>query len=100
VDIVLIEPELDDELMFHTSIMNFASRTHVARHGFASVTQRLAEDFESYRTICERHGLEISASRVRRIVEHVAADEPEPTRAWRRILEQTTGVLLRQSAAD
>jgi hypothetical protein len=37
---------------------------------------------------------------VRRIVEHVAADEPEPTRAWRRILEQTTGVLLRQSAAD
>jgi predicted acylesterase/phospholipase RssA len=100
VDIVLIEPELDDELMFRTSIMNFASRIDVARHGFTSVTQRLAEDFETYRAICERHGLKISASRVRRIVEHAAAQEPEPTRAWRRILEQTTGVLLRQSAAD
>ncbi|MDQ3608900.1 MAG: patatin-like phospholipase family protein [Actinomycetota bacterium] len=100
VDIVLIEPELDDELMFRTSIMNFASRIHVARHGFTSVTQRLAEDFETYRAICERHGLEISASRVRKIVEQAAAEEPEPTRAWRRILEQTTGALLRQSAAD
>ena len=100
VDIVLIEPELDDELMFRTSIMNFASRTHVARHGFTSVTRRLAEDFETYRAICERHGLEISAGRVRKIVEQAAAEEPEPTRAWRRILEQTTGALLRQSAAD
>ncbi|HEV2821365.1 MAG TPA: hypothetical protein VGW11_12745, partial [Solirubrobacteraceae bacterium] len=97
---VLIEPELDDELMFHTSIMNFASRTHVARHGFTSVTERLAEDFETYRVISERHGLEISGTRVRKIVEHAAAEEPEPTRAWRRILEQTTGVLLRQSAGD
>ena len=100
VDIVLIEPEPDDELMFHTSIMNFASRTHVARHGFTSVTQRLAEDFDVYRAVAERHGLEISASRVRKIVERAAVQEPEPTRAWRRILEQTTGVLLRQSAAD
>lgn len=99
VDIVLIEPELDDELMFATSIMNFASRTHVARHGFTSVTQRLAEDFDDYRTVCERHGLRISAARVRKVVERAAAEDPEPTRAWRRVLEQT-GVLLGQSAGD
>ena len=38
VDIILIEPEPDDELMFQTPIMNYASRVEVARHGFQSVT--------------------------------------------------------------
>jgi hypothetical protein len=28
------------------------------------------------------------------------ASEREPVRAWRRILEQTTGTLLRQSAGE
>ena len=49
-------------------------------------------------TICERHGIEISATRVRKVVKHFGA-EPEKTRAWRRILEQTTGTLLRQSGS-
>ena len=38
VDIILIEPEPDDELMFQTPIMNFTSRVEIARHGFQSVT--------------------------------------------------------------
>ena len=38
-------------------------------------------------------------TRVKKVVEHYAA-EKERTRAWRRILEQTTGTLLRQSAGD
>ena len=42
VDIVLIEPEPDDELMFQTPIMNYSSRVEVARHGFQSVTTQLA----------------------------------------------------------
>ena len=41
----------------------------------------------------------ISATRVRKVVEHYSA-EREKTRAWRRILEQTTGTLLRQSAGE
>jgi NTE family protein len=69
----------------------------VARHGFRSVTARLADEYEDLREVCARHGIEISATRVRRVVSHFA-DEKEPTRAWRRILEQTTGALLRQSA--
>src|SRR5213076_266974 len=48
VDIVLIEPEPDDELMFQTSVMNFASRVDIARHGFESVTLKLAKDYESF----------------------------------------------------
>ena len=99
VDIVLIEPEPDDELMFRTSILNFASRLDIARHGFESVTLRLAKDYHHFREICERHGIEISATRVRKVVKHFAA-ERERTRAWRKILEQTTGALLRQSADE
>src|SRR5437588_103248 len=37
VDIILIEPEPNDELMFQTSIMNYASRVDIARHGSQSV---------------------------------------------------------------
>jgi NTE family protein len=99
VDIVLIEPEPDDELMFQTNVLNYASRIDVARHGFQSVTVRLAQDYDELRDVCERHGIEISATRVRKVVRHFGA-EKEKTRAWRRILEQTTGALLRQSAAD
>jgi hypothetical protein len=96
VDIVLVEPESDDELMFQTNILNYASRLDVARHGFRSVTVKLASDYEDLREVCARHGIEISATRVRTVVRHFA-DHKEPTRAWRRILEQTTGALLRQS---
>ncbi len=98
VDIVLIEPDPDDELMFETSIMNFASRVAIARHGFQSVTYKLAGEYDSLKAVCERHGIEISATRVRNVVRHFDA-EPEKTRAWRRILEQTTATLLRQSGA-
>jgi predicted acylesterase/phospholipase RssA len=96
VDIVLIEPEPNDELMFQTSIMNFTSRVDIARHGFQSVTLKLAEDYEYFKEICDRHGIEISATRVRKVVKHFAAEE-EKTRAWRKILEQATPTLLRQT---
>jgi len=99
VDIVLIEPEPNDELMFQTSIMNFTSRVEIARHGFQSVTLKLASDYEDFRAICERHGIEISATRVRKVIKHFGAEQ-EKTRAWRKILEQTTGSLLRQSSSE
>jgi NTE family protein len=99
VDIVLVEPEPNDELMFQTSVMNFTSRVEIARHGFESVTLKLSEDYGELREVCERHGIQISATRVRKVVKHFAA-EKERTRAWRKILEQTTGTLLRQSAGD
>jgi NTE family protein len=96
VDIVLIEPDPNDELMFETNIMNYAKRVDIARHGFESVTLRLAKDYEQFRQICAKHGIEISATRVRNVIRHFER-EKEATRAWRRILEQTTGALLRQS---
>jgi NTE family protein len=98
VDIVLIEPEPTDELMFQTSMMNFASRVEIARHGFESVTKHLAEEYERYSDVAERHGIDISGTRVRKVVEHFDT-EPEQVSAWRKILEGTTGTLLRQSGS-
>ncbi|MGH2916815.1 MAG: patatin-like phospholipase family protein [Solirubrobacteraceae bacterium] len=98
VDIILIEPDPADELMFQTSVMNFSSRVDIARHGFQSVTMKLAQDYQRYKRICARHGIEISATRLRQVVKHFEA-EREPASAWRKILAQTTSTLLRQSAA-
>ncbi len=95
VDIVLIEPEPDDELMFQTPIMSYASRVAIARHGFQSVTTQLAFGYPRFLEICKRHGIEISATRVRKVMKHFEAEQGK-TRAWRKILEQTTGALLRQ----
>jgi NTE family protein len=97
VDIILIEPEPTDELMFGTPIMDYSRRLEIARHGFESVTATLATDYERFEEIAKRHGLEISGNRVRRVIEKAAEEEPEGMSAWRRVLEQTTSVLLRQS---
>jgi predicted acylesterase/phospholipase RssA len=96
VDIILIEPELDDELMFGTSILDYRGRLEIARHGFESVTLKLARDYDRYKSIAERHGLQISARRVRHVLDQVEREQ-EKLSAWRRVLEQTTAALLRTS---
>ncbi|MFL5873630.1 MAG: patatin-like phospholipase family protein [Solirubrobacterales bacterium] len=97
VDIVLLEPQPNDELMFGTPIMDYSRRLKIARHGFESVTATLAQDYGRYKELAEKHGLEISEARVRNVVAKASEEEPEQTSAWRRVLEQTTSVLLRQS---
>jgi NTE family protein len=96
VDIILIEPDPNDELMFETNVMNFSRRVEIAKHGFESVTLKLAQDYDELKAVCAKHGIEISATRVRKVVKRFSK-ERENTAAWRRILEQTTGALLRQS---
>ncbi|HET8639902.1 MAG TPA: patatin-like phospholipase family protein [Solirubrobacterales bacterium] len=97
VDIILLEPEPNDELMFGTPVMDYSRRLKIGRHGFESVTAMLAKDYDRYKEIAERHGLEISARRVKRAVERASEEEEESLSAWRRILGQTTSVLLPQS---
>jgi NTE family protein len=99
VDIILIEPEFDDELMFGTSILDYSARLQIAKHGFESVTVALARDYQRYKEIAARHGIEISARRVRRVLKTVE-DQEKGMSGWRRVLEQTTGALLRQSGED
>ena len=96
VDIILIEPEFDDELMFGTSILDYSARLRIAKHGFESVTVKLARDYKRYKEVAARHGIEISARRVQKVLDTVEEEE-KGISAWRRVLEQTTGALLRQS---
>jgi NTE family protein len=95
VDILLIEPEFDDELMFGTSIMDYAARLQIAKHGFESVTLRLAREYERYRAIAERHGIEISARRIRHVLDQVERERDQAP-AWRRVFAPTTAALLGQ----
>jgi hypothetical protein len=56
---------------------------------------RLARDYDRYKAIAERHGIQISARRVRHVLDQVEREQ-EKQSAWRRVLEQTTAALLRQ----
>jgi NTE family protein len=84
--------------MFQTSMMSFTSRVEIARHGFESVTRQLAGEYDRYEAVAERHGLDISGKRVRQVVAHFDK-ETEEVSAWRKILEGTTGALLRQAGS-
>ncbi len=99
VDIVLIEPELGDQMMFQNGILSYSARVDIARHGFESVTLKLAGEYQRFKRVAARHGVEISASRVRKVIT-AFEDQGEKTGSWRKILEQTTATLLRQSAQD
>ena len=99
VDIVLIEPDRDDKLMFETSLMSYSSRIEIAKHGFRSVTHKLAGDYDRLKEVCARHGVEISAERERGVLEHFAPEQ-ERSQGWRRIFEQTTGAVIRQAGGS
>ena len=77
VDIILIEPDPNDELMFETNILNFTRRVEIARHGFESVTLKLASDYDELKAVCAKHGIEISATRVRKVVRKFAEEREQ-----------------------
>jgi NTE family protein len=85
--------------MFGTSILDYRARLEIAKHGFESVTLKPARDYDRYRAIAERHGIEISGRRVRHVLEQVERDRSKLS-AWRRVLEQTTAALLRQQGPE
>ena len=59
VDIILIEPRPDDEKMMFANIMRYSTRLAIAKHGYESVTIDLAEDYNEYKSVLARHGVEI-----------------------------------------
>ena len=79
VDIILIEPgqrraDVRDE---HHELTR---RVEIAKHGFESVTLKLASSTTSSRRPCARHGIEISATRVRKVVKSEAENREEDRR--------------------
>ena len=63
------------------------------------MTLKLARDYDRYKEIAGRHGIEISARRVRHVLDQVDR-EREKISAWRRVLELTNSALLRSSPSD
>jgi predicted acylesterase/phospholipase RssA len=66
VDIILIQPEWDDERMFSHNPMYFGSRLVLAEHGFSTVTTGLMAHSEHYQQILQRHGIEVQTELVSR----------------------------------
>jgi NTE family protein len=64
VDIILIEPRVDDEHMFVFNLMDYASRDRVARHAFETVAIDLVTRYPDYKKVLGRHGVKISRDRL------------------------------------
>lgn len=62
VDVVLVEPDRDDELMFETSPISYASRSAIAWHGFRSVVATLTSS--DALAACARHGIQLDPARL------------------------------------
>lgn len=65
VDIILIQPEWNDERMFSHNPMYFSSRLLLAEHGFSTVTNGLIENFDYYQQVLARHDIELHTDVVR-----------------------------------
>ena len=86
VDIILIEPSRHDYKMFFYNAMRYSARLILARHGFESVTQRIAEDYAHYKILLERHGIAITRRVLLQELRALQMDAQDP-RTLKRILE-------------
>ena len=66
VDIILIQPQWNDYRMFSYNPMYYGSRLLLAEHGFTTVTTGLLENFDYYRQVLMRHGIELHTDLVTR----------------------------------
>jgi hypothetical protein len=89
VDIILIEPDRADYAMFFYNIMRYSAQMIVARHGFESVTVRLAEDYAWYKELLARHGISITRRLVIEELEEIRRSGNRPS-VIRRVLEART----------
>lgn len=95
VDIILIEPSRNDYQMFFYNIMRYSARLIVARHGFETVTLRLAEQYEHLRDMLLRHQVPISQRLVLEELAEIQQAEYDP-RVIRRVLEDRSAAFRRQ----
>lgn len=58
-DVVLIQPERDDYLMFFTNIFGFAERRTVAEHAYTSTRRYLLQNYDRLEPTFARHGLRL-----------------------------------------
>lgn len=65
VDIILIQPGLDDYEMFSHNPMKYSGRLAVAQHGFETVTTGLLSNMHYYRSVLARHDIELHTDLLR-----------------------------------
>lgn len=85
VDIILIQPEWNDERMFSHNPMYYNSRLLLAEHGFTTVTSGLMERYDYYRQILERHGIQLHTELVRQELA-VLRQQPGSVEVLRKLL--------------
>ncbi len=83
VDIILIEPNRDDRVMFADNTMRYQTRLTIARHGFETVASHLNEHYIYYHALLERHGIAISNQRIEQDLHNLdrAGRDPRIVRA-------------------
>jgi predicted acylesterase/phospholipase RssA len=86
VDIVLIQPEWDDQRMFTYNPMYYGSRLMLAEHGFETVTSGLLAHYDYYRQILKRHGIEVHTDFVQRELAAMQRSGNDP-RVVREVIE-------------
>jgi predicted acylesterase/phospholipase RssA len=86
VDIVLIQPDWDDQRMFTYNPMYYGSRLMLAEHGFETVTSGLLAHYDYYRQILKRHGIEVHTDFVQRELAAMQRSGNDP-RVVREVIE-------------
>ena len=87
VDIILIEPRADDQMLAFGNIMRYGERLAIARHGFEAVTLDLAQEYASYKDILARHGIPLSRRLVIEELQEIVNSGNDPE-VIERILEK------------
>lgn len=89
VDIILIEPSRHDYKMFFYNAMRYSARLILARHGFESVTLKIAENYDYYRDLLARHAIPITRRLLLEELRELQQVDESPD-ALRRMLERPT----------
>jgi len=58
-DLILIEPECDDESLFFSNIFSFKNRHDVCEHAYQATRQHLLSRADELQSVIERHGLSL-----------------------------------------
>jgi len=64
VDIVMFEPEANDEMVFNYHLMRYSSRQLIARHAYDVTKERLLNEADRLAPIFRRHGLDLDPERL------------------------------------
>lgn len=83
VDIILIQPGLDDLEMFSHNPMHYSGRLAVAQHGFESVTNGILANIDYYRSVLARHSIDLHTDLLQAQMSAIKAEPGAP-----RVVEQ------------